>query len=316
MQKNKHSLALRISRRLRHEVRKRWLSVSNSANSLALLEPKIGSMIQLQQFNLKAALRRSRDEGRPVDLLEYPFRVFSQVDEDGILFTIFSQLGIDCGRSVEIGAGLGPYTELECNTANLIVHHGWQGLILDGSDSNVKALRTFFENNWSAYYRAPRVQQAFISAENINSLLEQNSFAGDIDLFSLDIDGVDWWVLKSLEIARPKVLVLEFNDIWPYSERKTVPYSSNFDHREHNEPGLDAYYFGASLGALVSLAESKGYRFLGINRACTNAFLLRSDLSAPTLKTKSFDECPISPRTVRRRRDYADRIRGMPWVEA
>lgn len=49
------------------------------------------------------------------------FKCFSQNGEDGILLYLFSLIGTVNRRAVEICAGDG----IECNTANLIVNHGW-----------------------------------------------------------------------------------------------------------------------------------------------------------------------------------------------
>jgi hypothetical protein len=50
------------------------------------------------------------------------YRCFSQTGEDGILHYIFSLIGTTDKRCVEVCAGI------ECNTANLIINHGWRGL--------------------------------------------------------------------------------------------------------------------------------------------------------------------------------------------
>ena len=56
------------------------------------------------------------------------FRSFSQNGEDGILLYVFGLIGMGQRRCVEICAGDG----IECNTANLIVNHGFLGLLFDG----------------------------------------------------------------------------------------------------------------------------------------------------------------------------------------
>lgn len=65
---------------------------------------------------------------------EVGFRAFSQNEEDGILLYIFSLIGTTNRKAVEIGAGNGT----ECNTANLIVNHGWTALLVDGNEANVR----------------------------------------------------------------------------------------------------------------------------------------------------------------------------------
>ena len=74
---------------------------------------------------------------------EAGFKVFSQTDEDGILLYIFSIIGTTNKRSVEICAGDG----IECNTANLIINHGWNGLLLDGDEALVRTGIDYYNNN-------------------------------------------------------------------------------------------------------------------------------------------------------------------------
>ena len=58
-------------------------------------------------------------------LSDTEFRCYSQNGEDGILLYLFSILGTVNRRAVEICCGDG----IECNAANLIVNHGWSGLL-------------------------------------------------------------------------------------------------------------------------------------------------------------------------------------------
>src|SRR4029077_11273085 len=126
------------------------------------------------------------------ELTDTEFRCFSQNGEDGILLYIFSILGTTNKRVVEIGAGDG----IECNTANLIINHGWTGLLVDGDEANVAQGRRFYAECRDTFIRPPRFVHSWVSAENVNDLLRQHDFTGDIDLFSLDIDGVDYWLWK------------------------------------------------------------------------------------------------------------------------
>ena len=70
--------------------------------------------------------------GKPLPRLdEVGFRAFSQFDEDGILLYLFSVLGVANKSVVEICAGVG----YECNAANLIINHAWDGLLFDGDEA-------------------------------------------------------------------------------------------------------------------------------------------------------------------------------------
>ena len=62
------------------------------------------------------------------------FRAFSQNGEDGILLYIFSLIGTRNRTSVEICSGDG----IQCNSANLLLNHGWTGLLVDGDERLVE----------------------------------------------------------------------------------------------------------------------------------------------------------------------------------
>lgn len=87
------------------------------------------------QLQLKLTYKTLVESGRKLPgLNEVGFKVLSQTDEDGILLYIFSIIGTHNKKSVEICAGNG----IECNTSNVIIHHGWSGLLVDGNESLVK----------------------------------------------------------------------------------------------------------------------------------------------------------------------------------
>ena len=65
--------------------------------------------------------------------------------------------------------------------------------------------------------------EEFIDHKNINSLLIENKFDKDLDLFSLDIDGVDYWILKEFKNKFAKIAVIEFNPNFGPDLEITVP---------------------------------------------------------------------------------------------
>lgn len=69
-------------------------------------------------------------EGELPSLDDSGFRVFSQFEEDGKLLFIFSILGMENKRFIEIGADDG----VNSNSANLYFNFGWHGLFIDGND--------------------------------------------------------------------------------------------------------------------------------------------------------------------------------------
>lgn len=228
----------------------------------------------------------------PLPTNQIGWRAFSQFDEDGILLYIFSIIGSTNRLAVEIGADCESdfFAFPESNTTNLLVNHNWQGLIIDASSRNIKKLQRFFRNCKNTTYQPPVLLQALVDRQNINRLIKKAGFSGEIDLFSLDVDSNDYWLFQALEIIKPRVLVLEFNQFWQSKDAVTIPYQK--------QKNLNAFlklrqenpsYFGASLAAMVKLAKQKGYRLVALNSFGHNAFFVKKNLGLkflPTLPVK------------------------------
>jgi hypothetical protein len=174
-------------------------------------------------------------------------------------------------RVVEICAGNG----IECNAANLIVNHGWLGLLIDGDDHNVAAGRRFYAHCRDTAASQPVLVPAWVTAENVNDLVSEHGFAGDIDLLSLDMDGMDYWVWKALTCVRPRAVILEFNYRWGPQRAVTLPYRPDFRVAGNRHP----WCCGASLAAFAGLGRQRGYRLVGTHRQDFNALFLRDDVA-------------------------------------
>jgi hypothetical protein len=234
-------------------------------------------------------------------LNDVEFQNYSQNREDGILLFLFSILGTTNKRCVEICAGDG----MECNSANLIVNHNWDGLLFDGSEENVANGNAYYASRKDGMqYYQPRFVKAWITAENINDLIRVQGFEGEIDLLSLDIDGIDYWIWNAIECVQPRVVVLEYNSGLGSTRSVTIPNKPDFVY-DWNEP----YYGGASLPAFVKLGRKKGYRLIGAEKAGVNAFFVRSDLA-----TTELPEIPVSKCTTRGGNE-AEWFGKYQWVE-
>jgi hypothetical protein len=190
-------------------------------------------------------------------------KVHSQNDEDGIIEYLFSRIPKRQSFFVEIGVGpafrgaralSGNEAELECNCL-VLAERGWRGVFVDGGSTSPTV----------------DVKHEFVTAENINEILEKYSVPEDFDLFSLDIDGNDYWVWEALD-RRPSVVIVEYNASIAASESKTIVYDPTFSWSAHGA----TEYHGASLLALTRLGERKGYKLVYANG--TNAFFVLADL--------------------------------------
>jgi hypothetical protein len=235
------------------------------------------------------------------------FRVCSQNGEDGILLYIFAVIGMTTRVAVEICAGDG----IQCNAANLILNHGWTGLLVDGDPAKVERGRAFYANSPDTFTWPPAFAHAWVTGETVNDLITAYGIGGEIDLLSIDLDGVDWWVWKAIHVVRPRVVVAEYQDCWGPDQALTVPYSPDFRARwEHGA----LYYGGASLAAFVELGRVKGYRFVGAQRYGFNAFFVRNDLGRDVLPERPVADGLRHPKNLDGRQRQV-KAGTLPWVD-
>jgi hypothetical protein len=225
------------------------------------------------------------------ELTDTEFRCFSQNGEDGILLYIFSILGTTNRHVVEISAGDG----IECNSANLIINHGWYGLLFDGDEQKISRGKEFYAKCQDTFAAPPTQVASWVTAENVNSLIADNGFAGDVDLLSLDIDGMDYWIWRAIRCISPRVIILEFNPVWGPDRAVSIPYRADY----RIDYGRRPYYGGGSLSAFVKLGREKGYRLVGIQRLGFNALFVRSGVGEDLLPEISSRQCFERHRVLR-----------------
>jgi hypothetical protein len=185
---------------------------------------------------------------------------YSQNDEDSILAGIFEQLGSGNRFFVEIGASDG--TE---NCTRNLAENGWSGVWIEGDPLSATRAREV----------APKgvvTVAAGVTPANVVTILHQESVPSSPDLLVLDIDGNDWWVVRSLlRSFSPRVLVVEYNGAFRPGEWWRLRYRDNrlWDH---------TFRYGASLQALHSLLKTFGYGLVGCDSRGVNGFFIRKDV--------------------------------------
>jgi hypothetical protein len=216
----------------------------------------------------KMLISQMAQVGKLDDIRAAEFKVFSQFGEDGIIQYLVRQARVPAQSRTFVEFGVESYDE--ANTRFLVLSDNWRGLIMDGSSLNMQRVR-----NSSIYWRHNLVAvDAFIDAENINGLIRDAGFSGEIGLLSIDIDGNDYWVWEKIDVVNPIVVVAEYNSVFGSRHAITVPYDKQFSRARAHSSHL---YWGASLKALVELGNRKGYAFVGSNNAGNNAFFVRRD---------------------------------------
>ena len=195
------------------------------------------------------------------------FKVFSQFGDDGIIQYLIDKVEPVPEAFIEFGVG----SYAEANTRFLLMNNNWRGLIIDGDQPRMDAIKN---EEWYWRYELTATA-AFITRDNINELFKKHGFTGEIGLLSIDIDGNDYWVWERINSVRPAIVVVEYNSVFGPDHAITIPYDPEFIRTRSHSSNL---YWGCSLKALCQLATKKGYIFVGSNSNGNNAHFVREDL--------------------------------------
>ena len=254
----------------------------------------------MQQYRLLA----SRGKEWLPGIRDVGFRKYSEFEEDGILLYIFSLVPPVNRTCVEICAGNGR----ESNTANLIINHGWWGHLFDGNDRNVNAGEAFFSRHKDTHLYPPRYTKAWITAENVNEVIVRSGAQGPVDLLSLDIDGMDYWVWKAIDVIEPQVVLCETHNPIPPEKALTVPYDPGFIYETED-------FRGASLAAMCKLGKEKGYRLIGTHRFGFNAFFIRNGVGEEFFPEVDVASCVQDPYSRQVRKEKWPKGKDRNWQE-
>ena len=221
------------------------------------------AILQVHLFNF---YRNGMRSGYNFNLNDTGFRNFSQFEEDGLILYVLAVIGIKQRKFVDIGSANG----VNSNCANLAINFGFHGLFIDANMENVNQGKAFYGHHPDTTLFPPIFVNSFVQKENINQIIEENGFKGEIDVLSIDIDGNDYWIWEELEVIQPRVVVIETH-IELGEDSIVVPYDKNYSypHGDHID------YFGASGPAMCKLAKRKGYRLVGSNRYGFNTIFVK-----------------------------------------
>ena len=224
----------------------------------------LDGLYQLEIDQAVAQLLTTPRYQNPKRLSRFEHQVFSQGGEDGIIAEIFRRIGATTRTFTECAPGDG----LECNTLYLLTQ-GWSGVWVEANAKHLRAIRQAFKKKLSE--NSLRLQSKRVTAENVDAVLDRASLPVDFDLLSIDLDRNDYWVWSKIDRYRPRVVVIEYNAIFPPGCHWVVDY--------HPQAVWDkTSNFGASLTALEQLGIEKGYKLVGCTLAGTSAFFVRDDL--------------------------------------
>jgi hypothetical protein len=274
-------------------------------NQVERIESNINKLFQFQNYEMI-------NKGKPTRLNNFELKIFSQNGEDGIILEILKRFENIQGRIVEIGIEDGT----ECNSANLLINFGWKGLLIEGDEDYAKKANSYYCEKLKLK-ESVDIKCKFISTRNFSEVLRKSNYHEGIDILSIDVDGVDYWLWESLDSQiRPKLLIIEYNAYLPYDKAITVPDDEGFERYKKHQSG---YYFGASLKALEKLGKEKGYSLVGCDSRGVNSFFVADEFLGNRFEVLAAHEAyfPLTSGTkIRPKPEEAFSIvKEMPFVE-
>jgi len=265
----------------------RFRQINEMHWEIANLERRLDAL-KLNQGMILTALNEHK---KNKNLKAYEFCIFSQWGEDGMIQQLIKSIEIKNKTFIEFGVE----NFKESNCRFLLMKDNWKGFVIDGSAQNIADLKNadfYWRNNLEAI-------AAFITKDNINSLLEKSGFDEDLGILSIDLDGNDYYILEAITFFKPRILIVEFNAVFGAERKISIPYQADFNRTKAHYSNL---YCGASLAAITFLAAKKGYTLVGTNSASVNAFYVRNDVWNNQLESLTAEEA-FTPSHFRDSRD-------------
>ncbi|TGU72282.1 FkbM family methyltransferase [Geomonas terrae] len=190
------------------------------------------------------------------DLLDYKKDVFTQNGEDGIIEAILGAVGTPSRTCCEFGAWDG----IHFSNCRRLILDGWRALMIEGDAGRYQDLVRNYQGNDSVFCVNRFVDTG---VNSLGSILKEYGIE-ELDFLSIDIDGYDYDVLKTLDV-RPRVICIEVN-------AGHSPESDTLIDREIAKDNV-----GQPMPLFVLLAAEMGYQLVCYSG---NAFLVRDDLMA------------------------------------
>jgi hypothetical protein len=204
---------------------------------------------------------------RNIDLtspVTWEFSGFSQNGEDGILDVLRKKLLKRNRYFIEIGSSDG----MQNNSSWLVVAEQYSGLMVEGNPRLVdRASRMILSHSLGV-----ECLNMFVNSENIQDL-KSLALHSNPDVFSLDIDGIDYYIAKAIMEGgfRPKIFVVEYNSVFGPTRSMTIPYYEAFEFTKAHSTQL---YYGVSIAAWRKFFSHYGYHFVSVDQKGVNAFFV------------------------------------------
>ena len=210
----------------------------------------------------------------------------TEFDEPSILEYLYTFIEDDCKFGLDVGAWGASNVDYISDKLN------WRRLQIDGQEKG-------------SYKETYKVE--WMTKENIISILNKYKCPKPLEVISIDLDNMDYWILEQILLNgfKSKIIIFEFNPMYKYNECYTKAYYPNatksgrpfkweikgddgetlteFRPRTTSIDGIavpttpvltgnagSSSWYGASLGAFIKLGKRFGYELVYISPAKIN----------------------------------------------
>jgi len=221
----------------------------------------------MQRINMAIARGGATSTLRMVDYADpssWEFSGFSQNGEDGIIDVLTRFIKSPNNYFIEIGAS----DALENNTSWLAIARRFKGIWVEGDKATSDYCTYLFANlNYGV-----ECINLFTTKDNIANIANRSLYKKP-DVFSLDIDGNDYYVAEAILTfgLRPKVFVVEYNSAFGPNASVTIPYQEDF---QINRAYGHNLYYGCSISAWKKLFSKFEYSFVTVDTNGVNAVFI------------------------------------------
>jgi len=200
-----------------------------------------------------------------------PFKKYSQAGEEGYLEHILSNIPSAGKYIVELGAWDG----FHLSNTRYFIEKGYKALLVDGDNHGME-----------------EVKEHFVSKENVLDIFKQYEVPESFDLFCIDLDGNDIYILDQvLKKYKPNVIIAEFNPIFPPDVSASIPYNPNHIWGEDD-------YYGFSFLAGLRVMTRHGYTCIFQNDNL-NMYFVRNELINVSVPKVTYTQGQYHPKSVK-----------------
>lgn len=192
----------------------------------------------------------------------------SQKGQHSYVKMVFDTIGTTNKYYVDIGAYDGVTNS---NVYDLKKRDNWHGLMIDNNLHDISL----------------NLHQHSVTRENICPLFAMYGVPTEPDFLCIDIDGMDYWILKEiLSQYSPRVILIETNIRFSREESMVLKYNPNYAW-----DGLN--WYGCSPLAVKKLANESGYTPVYLHH--DDMFIVRDDLLSDAQRNTPWEEIYLGP---------------------